>query len=112
MAGTFIWIPDQGVTRNIEARVNSIKFGDGYEQRVGDGINVLNEDVPLSFTLRPKAEINAIDDFLAARYGVENFDWTNPRGETFKYVCKSWSPSYSHDGNCSLTCVFKKDYGA
>jgi phage-related protein len=112
MAGTFTWTPDRGLTRNVEARVNSITFGDGYEQRVGDGINTLNESVPLSFTLRTKTEINAIEDFFAARAGIENFDWTNPRGQTLKYTCKAWSPVYNHDGDCSLTCVLKRDFGA
>jgi phage-related protein len=107
---TFTWVPDRGVTRNIEMRVNEVSFGDGYSQRTDDGINPMNVDVPLSFTLRTKDEINSIDDFLVDKAGSQSFDWTNPRGQNFKYICKSWAPTYNHDGDCSLTCTFKRVY--
>jgi phage-related protein len=95
----------------VRTRVNSVKFGDGYEQRVADGINSIIEDWSLSFTLRTKAEINAIDAFLRARKGVENFDWTTPAGQLKKFVCRKWSVSYFHDGNASLSATFEQDFG-
>lgn len=104
----FTWVPDQGVPRQRKARVNATQFGDGYVQRSADGINNVTEQVPLTFTLRTIATINAIDDFLESKFGVSSFTWTNPRGQTYRYTCDEWTPVYNHDGNCSLTCTFKR----
>lgn len=109
---TFTWTPDRGASKDTTTRVNSASFGDGYTQRVGDGLNNVKEMWSLSFTLRTKIEINAIDDFLIARKGYENFDWTNPRGVSKKYVCSRWSPTYNHDGDCSISMSFEEDFEA
>ncbi len=103
--------PDQGATRTVETRVNAIRFGDGYEQRVGDGINNIVESWSLNFSLRSRAVINLIDNFLLAQKGVKNFNWLTPQGVTKKFVCKKWQPIYNHDGDCSLSCVFEQDFG-
>lgn len=87
-----------------------MSFGDGYEQRVADGINTLKEEWSANFSLRTRTEIDAIDSFLTARNGVESFDWTTPKGVTRKFVCKTWTPVYMYDGNCSLSANFKQVY--
>lgn len=109
---TFTWTPDQGVSPSVETRVNSVMFGDGYEQRVADGINTIKETWEVSFTLRTKTEILAIDSFLRAQGGVLNFDWTTPAGAAKKFVCKRWSPTFYHDGNASLSATFEEDFGS
>ena len=35
--------PDRTLTRNNKPRVLKIQFGDGYEQRLQDGINNINQ---------------------------------------------------------------------
>ena len=55
---------DRGAGRTTQRRVLSAKFGDGYEQRVLDGINNIEETYDVSFRNRSKAEINTIADFL------------------------------------------------
>lgn len=104
-------IPDRGPTRKVIAAVDEARFGDGYAQRVASGLNSVREAWTLSFTLRTKTEIKSIEDFLSGLLGVSNFDWVTPRGDTLKFVCKEWSSSYEHDGDCSLTCVFEQDFG-
>ena len=56
--------PDKGLTRSNTPRVLLANFGDGYEQRLADGINVLNQDMNISFSTRPKAEIDDLVAFL------------------------------------------------
>jgi len=60
----------------------------------------------LQFTLRPVAEINAIDDFLTAAKGVSGFPWTTPRGDTKRFTCKEWTPVYNHPTDNSISLKF------
>lgn len=101
-------LPDYGVAKRSKPRVNRIRFGDGYSQRSTDGINANMPIWSLAFTLRTRALIDSIDAFLAARGGVEAFDWTNPSGALVKVICEEWQPVYNHDGDASLTCAFEE----
>lgn len=100
--------PDQGASKTPRVRVRANAFGDGYEQRVGDGINSIMEDWNLSFTLRTKTVVLAIDAFLKSQAGVLAFDWVTPEGNTKKFICKEWTAAYIHDGDCSLTAKFEQ----
>lgn len=107
---TFTWVPDQDPERAVEARVLSASFGDGYEQRLRDGLNSMPETWTLEFTTRTSTEIRAIEDFLEALAGVSNFDWVTPRGDTKKFTCKAWKSRYRHVRENSLSCTFKQDF--
>lgn len=88
---TFTWSADYGASVDLQPRVKQVSFGDGYEQRVADGINTLRQMWQLNFSNRTLTEINAIDTFLRARGGIEAFDWTPPRASVAgKFVCRSW----------------------
>jgi len=104
----FTWVPDRGATKDTTTRVNASKFGDGYEQRVPDGLNSVMETWQLSFTLRTLAETQAIDAFLAANKGASAFEWTNPLGQTRRYKCQKWNASFNHDGDSSLTATLER----
>lgn len=88
--------------------MNECQFGDGYSQRVGDGLNARMENWDVSFTLRTKTEILGIESFLKSMNGVTAFQWLTPRGEILLFVCKKWKTSPGHDGNWSLTCTFEQ----
>lgn len=100
--------PDAGALREVTARTRAIKFGDGYEQRTPDGLNNVVEKWSLSWTVRTKATIDAIDDFLASQAGSLWFYWTTPRGQTKKFKCPTWTPVYNNDSDCSMTAVFEQ----
>lgn len=106
----FNWIPDRGIDRAREAHVDAIQFGDGYEQRSAPGLNSISETLTLNFTLRPRAEIEAIDAFLESRRGVTGFTYAIGSGPERKYTCRNWSSQIEHDGDCSLHAQFKRDY--
>ena len=76
-------------------RVKTSRFGDGYEQRVADGINNILQKWQISFTRRSEIDIDYVYDFLRARGGVESFDWT-PRGEATAriFVCRKWNRKF------------------
>jgi phage-related protein len=102
----FTHVPDKGLGQEETPRVREAPFGDGYSQRVGDGINSVDEVFNLNFTVRTKAEITAIASFLRGEAGVTSFQWTPPDGVQRRFICKKWMPSYNHDGDCSLSATF------
>jgi phage-related protein len=106
MATFNISTPDRSPTMDVEPKVLSSQFGDGYSQRTPDGINNMMETWSLAFTLRTKTEIDSIETFLRARAGAEAFYWTTPSNRTAKFICKKWSRIPEWDGNHALNCVF------
>lgn len=87
-------------------RVAVAKFGDGYEQRVADGINADLRRFRVTFNTRTTAEADAIDSFLTARAGVESFDWTPPTGAACKVVCREWSRAGIAAGIWNMSAIF------
>lgn len=105
---TFTWIPSYPASQPVKPLVLKAQFGDGYEQRVGDGINTMARTWNVQFNLRLAAEIDAIEAFLKARAGVQSFDWTPPRGAAGKWVCESWTPGLEQPVYASLSAVFRE----
>lgn len=85
---TFNWYPDYESEKSVKPNVTVLNFGDDYEQRQAQGLNRIKEEWSLTFT-RSYNEINAVDDFLTERSGVESFYWVNPRGKQIVVVCDS-----------------------
>lgn len=89
---TFVWIPDYGTSRQHQPAVRTVKFGDGYEQRLTYGINTNLQKWGLQFTARTNQEADAIMDFLDDSNAVTAFDWTTPDGVSGKkWICRQWS---------------------
>ena len=96
--GSLAVIPDKGMTRNAQQKTRVIKFGDGYEQRIADGINNLKQTMSVNFATRPKAEIDDIVAFFESLGGVTKFRMTiddSNGAETIKVVCKSWQQTWA-----------------
>ena len=100
----------------IQPRVLKVQFGDGYEQRIQDGINNLKQEFSVTFNNRPKAEIDDIVAFLNNKAGTTAFNFTYPDsnaggGETtIKVVCEDWSQRYSYDDFYSASMKFRRVY--
>lgn len=107
---TFTWSPAPGATQTKSPRVKAAQFGDGYSQRVGDGINNNPRVWNLTFT-RLTADIDAIDAFLTAHEDGASFDWTPPKGAAGKFICKSWSENVIFRTVQSITATFEEVYG-
>lgn len=102
MAYTFTWVPSKSFSKTNKPRVLTAQFGDGYSQRVSNGINPIVREWSVSFSGRTLKETNLIETFLTNRKGVEGFLWTPP-GDTTTYsvVCPEWSRTY--DSHISAT---------
>jgi len=107
---TFTWTPSYDVSESHAPRTRKTQFGDGYEQRVSFGLNTDPAEWSLVFDARTAAERDEIRDFLAARGGVESFDWTPPWGSAGKYVCEKWDASASNCVSNTVRATFRRVY--
>lgn len=106
---------DKGFQRTSTPKVHTMTFGDGYEQRIADGINNLAQGMAISFTTRPKAEIDDLVAFFESLGGVTKFRLTiddSNGNETIKVVCKSWNQTWVYDNFYSLSCSVERVYEA
>ena len=62
--GVIVRTPDKMLSRSTQPKVRVASFGDGYEQRLPDGINTLKETFSVSFNTRTKVEIDDIVTFF------------------------------------------------
>jgi phage-related protein len=93
---TFHWRSQNSSTASVSPRVKIIKFGDGYEQRIKDGINNDLRSYNVTF-VGLSEDISLIDDFLSRHNAVKAFLWREPNThKTIKIVCRSWTST--HDG--------------
>ena len=110
--------PDKGFTRGSKPKVHVMSFGDGYEQRLADGINNLEQELTVSFSTRPKAEIDDLVAFFESLGGVSKFRFdiedsnAGSSTETIKCVCDDWQQTWAYDNFYSLTAKFRRVYEA
>ena len=123
--GTKTIRPDKSLKRASKPKVHLATFGDGYEQRLADGINSVKETYNVSFQTRPKADIDDIVGYLDSLKGVTAFNFTIPdsnqisdvgsltAGETtIKVVCDGFDISYDHGDFYSASAKFRRVYEA
>jgi len=107
---------DKGMTLKQTPSVILADFGDGYQQRLADGINTLVQEFSISFVTRPKEQIDDLVTFFEGLGGVSKFelvvDDTNSGGDTevYKVVCDSWEQTWDFDNFYSLTATVRRVY--
>ncbi|MBD2816487.1 phage tail protein [Xenorhabdus sp. Flor] len=103
----FTWRPQDHYEVSNEPRVKVIKFGDGYEQRVKDGINNQLKRYQLNFIEQADTG-RAIDAFLRVRGAVEAFTWrTSDDNQLRTFVCRSWTVNRQRVV-WSVNCTFEE----
>lgn len=105
---TFTWCPAPGARRSIKPRVLSAKFGDGYELRVGDGINTQMAVWSVSFNGLKRSSAAELEAFLITQNGVTSFDWSDPDGVSAKYICREWDRSELGAGLLTISATFEQ----
>ena len=119
-SGTY-YRPDKSLKRSSKPKIHLATFGDGYEQRLADGINSVKETYSVSFATRPKADIDDIVAFFESKQGVTAFDFTIPDSNgsetggtetTIKVVCDSFDISYDYGDFYSASAKFRRVYEA
>jgi phage-related protein len=111
MAETFSVAMSYGVQNQMRPRVRSVQFGDGYELRMGDGLNTMPQNWSLVFNALPIGAANAVEAFFVQHAGIRWFWWHPPRQiSPIKVVCKDWTRtqvdgSRTHD---AMTANFRQ----
>jgi phage-related protein len=114
--GTSTFIPDRTMQRTSKPKVYRAAFGDGYEQRIAQGINNISESYSVSFVNRTKAEIDDIVAFFDSLNAVTNFSFTIPDSNaggnetTIKVVCEDYSLTYTNDEFYGCQATFRRVY--
>ena len=106
---------DKGFTTQSTPKIHMADFGDGYTQRIADGINNLQQTMEVSFSTRPKAEIDDLVAFFESLGGVNKFEMTiddTNGAETIKVLCQQWSQTWAFDNFYSLSATFIRCYEA
>ncbi len=105
----FTYQPVYGAQRNRSPRVLAARFGDGYEQRLADGINTQPAIWNLTFTY-DTSTIAAIESFLETKAGVTSFTWTPHGGSEITVICRDWSKSIDSPTTATIQTTFEQVY--
>ena len=108
----FIWTPSYNLSINHSPRVNSVVFGNGYEQRTPDGIytGLIKMDVTLD--LRNQAESSAILHFLKVRRAAESFTVKNlppiyaDAAHKKRFICPNFNSNFAFHDNYAIKTSF------
>ena len=99
---------DRGFSRNTAEKVLVARFGDGYEQRVRDGINSKRESFAMNLTNRNWQEIVLISSYFDVIQPA-SFDIRLER-ETIKVALDNYSIQIGHDTVQSITAQMRRVY--
>lgn len=108
---------DRGLSRQAQQRVLVARFGDGYEQRVRDGVNTKTENFNISFNNRSADEVNLIAAYLDSKAALsftlvitDTFSSGSLTTSSIKVVCDGYQIQYGHTDYHSLTTTLRRVY--
>ena len=106
----FFWTPSYSSNINSTPKVKSIKFGDGYEQRIRDGINSILLEIDIGFENRDIDEATAITHFFHEKESTKSFLFvpSPPYNLIKKFVCRSWNNRNEFYNNHTITAKFEE----
>lgn len=105
---TFNWIASWGASLTVKPSIQVTRYGEGYEQRAGQGMNVLPRKWSVTFSVVPDTA-EEIEQFLTNLQGVGSFDWLPPTGQSGKFVCDDgWSRVIDTPGQHTISAVFRE----
>lgn len=109
----FWWKASYNASIVNKPRVKINQFGNGYQQRVNDGINNNLIEFSLNFENRSEKETVSILHFLRERNGQESFIYNVPtiysksaNSLNTRYVCSEWTSNYISYNNYSIEAKF------
>ena len=111
----FFWKPSYDASIKNTPKVIINQFGNGYEQRVKDGINNNLINFTLRFDNRNELETTSILHFLAQRNATESFVYNLPTiyaknvlNLNTRFTCMNWESIYVSYNNYQISCEFRE----
>jgi|TARA_R100000482_G_scaffold35689_1_gene11934 phage-related protein len=101
--------PAYGLQKSSAPATRTVRFGDGYEQRLSFGLNQNPKSYSLTFNVS-ETEADTIETFLDARAADSaSFDFTPPgEGSSSKFVCEEWSKSIPYLNRATIQATFRQ----
>ena len=101
--------PTYNAQKNNRPNVRTVRFGDGYEQRIAFGLNQNPKTFTLTFEVS-ETDADTIETFLDARAADNaSFDFTPPgEGSSSKFVCEQWSKSIPYLNRATIQATFRE----
>lgn len=103
--------PAYTLSKASNPKVRTVKFGDGYEQRIVFGMPGHNNPKEYSLTFKVKdADAETIEAFLDARAAdAASFDFTPPgTNNSAKFVCATWNRNFVSNNWNEITATFRQ----
>lgn len=112
MTDKFVWRPTTQSSAKVTNVIKKSQFGDGYSQRVADGINPIVRAFDLTFSDNKEATMRAIVNFLDAHVGKSFFFTPMFGGEGYYAADDGYSYSNVGADVYTLTATFTQVYQA
>ncbi len=102
--------PDFEASKRSQPVVRTVRYGDGYEQRLTYGLNQNPKVWTLQWLYRTTTDADAIEAFFDARAADnESFDWSPPDdASTYKWVCESWDRVLTNPNRTTINATFRQ----
>lgn len=102
--------PSGGSSFTNSIRVIKNDFGDGYQQRIKDGINVHEQQITVNWDAVTYVNANTIEAFFLEQE-ADPFYYTWPNTQNPMYVrCTEWERTDTDVFSVSITATFEKVY--
>jgi len=106
---TFLWRESYGCRAERKPRVLVARFGDGYEQRVAQGLRPVIEVWRIGFDMTDEGDARVIDAFLQRHAGITAFLWNPPdRTDSIRVVCREWTLEHPSFGFSNISAQFEE----
>jgi len=101
--------PTYGLQKTSAPAVRTVRFGDGYEQRLSLGLNQNPKSYNLTFEVS-ETDADTIETFLDARAADSaSFDFTPPgESSSSKFVCEQWDKSIPYLNRATIQATFRE----
>jgi phage-related protein len=108
------WCPSLGMQMDNDWRLQKAQYGDGYQQRMLDGIHALQRRWMLNWDSRPRDELNAMVAYLT-NTRANAFPFKDPAtDEVISVFCDKWSITWNLKKTVAygtLTAQFDEAFG-
>ncbi len=106
---TFKWAALTEAPADVSFRTRKAKFGDGYEQTSGDGMNTKLQVWNLNFE-GVVSEMKPIKDFFDLHEGRKSFIWTPPLENMGLWKCEEYKITALAAARFSISATFKQAF--
>jgi len=104
-----------GSSKDVKTRMYVNEFGEGYRQRTGDGINMINTTLNLEW-LGSGTDTTALITHFEERAGYQAFTinatWNSDWGinSSWKWTCQQWNVTEIGDDVYRVTAAIRREF--